>query len=330
MSASRRWVVVVTGLSGAGKASVLRALEDLGFAAVDNPPLGMVPALVRFAQGSIAVGVDARTAGFDAEEVVRAVQHLRTDPGIAVEMIYCRADEATLLRRYSETRRRHPLAPEGRVAEGIAQEQELTEPLYEAADLPLDTSALPLAAMRTIIEGRYGGEAGDASPRMAVTLISFSYAHGLPAEADLVFDTRFLRNPHYDPILRPKTGQDPDVAAYVEADPDYAAFEGGVERLLDLLLPRFLAEGKKYATVAAGCTGGRHRSVHLIEKLAAYLAEMRQTSYEPLPWRVHVRHRELARQGQSTDPEPSGTGGLSNSVLNIKNIGHGEGKPFAS
>lgn len=294
-----RWIVVVTGLSGAGKASVLRALEDVGFVAVDNPPLGIAEEIVRGAHGSIALGVDARSAGFDAEAVIRALERLRADPSLAAEMIYCWADETVLLRRYSETRRRHPLAPEGRVAEGISQEQVLTARLREAADLVLDTSALPLASMRAIIENRYGRGPTQGARRMAVTLVSFSYAQGLPAEADIVLDARFLRNPHYDPVLRPRTGLDPEVAAYVESDPDFPAFLHVAEQLLDLLLPRFLSESKKYATLAVGCTGGRHRSVHVIERLAAYLAQSSESSYQPVPWLVHVTHRELARERRS-------------------------------
>lgn len=293
----RRRVVLVSGLSGAGKASVLRALEDMGFLAVDNPPLGMVAELVRGAHGSLALGVDARSTGFDAEAVILALERLRADPELAAELVYCWADEATLLRRYSETRRRHPLAADGGVVEGIAREQAATARLREAADLVLDTSTLPIPEMRGLVERRYGGRAEDeAGPRMAVSLVSFSYARGLPAEADLVFDARFLRNPHYDPVLRPRTGRDPDVAAYVRADRDYPAFLQGITALTDLLLPRFLHESKKYATIAVGCTGGRHRSVHVVEMLAAHLARGGESSYDACSWRIHVTHRELERQ----------------------------------
>ncbi len=283
-------VVLVSGLSGAGKLSVLRALEDLGFEAVDNPPLSMLEEMVHQARSSLAVGVDARTSGFDSGAVLAALGRLRADARLRPELIYVCAEEPSLLRRYSETRRRHPLAPESRVADGIAREQSLTAPLRDEADLVLDTSDLPLAAMRALIERRYGAASPAAAPRLAVTLISFSYAHGLPRDADLVFDARFLRNPHYDPILRPMTGLDRNVAAYVEADPDFPAFLSMVEGLLGLLLPRFVQESKKYATIAVGCTGGRHRSVHIVEKLAECLCEGSGL-------RVHVAHRELAREG---------------------------------
>ncbi|HET6183421.1 MAG TPA: RNase adapter RapZ [Acetobacteraceae bacterium] len=296
MSGAGRRVVIVTGLSGAGKASVLRALEDIGFEAVDNPPLPLVADMVRGAQRSLALGVDARSTGFDAAVVVEALERLRADPELRAELIYCWAEQTVLLRRFSETRRRHPLAPSGRVSTGISKEQELTERLREVADLVLDTSDLPLAEMRAIIERRYGDGGAAGTPRMAMTLVSFSYAHGLPAEADLVFDARFLRNPHYDPILRPRTGLDPEVAAYVEADRDFAPFMQAVQNLLDLVLPRFVQEGKKYATIAVGCTGGRHRSVHVVEKLAAHLARGDESSYQPVSWLVQITHRELARQ----------------------------------
>jgi RNase adapter protein RapZ len=290
-------VVLISGLSGAGKLSVLRALEDIGFEAVDNPPLTMLEAMVGQARRSLAIGVDARTTGFDPGAVVAALNGLRADPRLRPELIYVWAEEAVLLRRYSETRRRHPLAPTGRVSDGIAQEQALTDPLREAADLVLDTSDLPLSAMRGLMERRYGAPSAGEAPQVAVALVSFSYAHGLPRDADLVFDARFLRNPHYDPILQPRTGLDADVAAYVEADPDFPAYMRMIEQLLDLLLPRFIQEGKKYVTIAVGCTGGRHRSVRIVEKLADHL---RRTAGEVgARWWLHVAHRELSREGAS-------------------------------
>jgi RNase adapter protein RapZ len=304
-------VVIVTGLSGGGKASILRALEDVGYEAVDNPPVTMLAEVV--AQGDktsggnleagrkLAVGIDARTRGFDADALLDAVARLRAGPSLRLHLVYAWADESTLLRRFTETRRRHPLAPQGVVADGIAAEAALTETLREAADLVVDTSGLPIANLRRMIEGHFGGDA--AQTRLAVSLVSFAYPRGLPREADLVFDARFLRNPHYDPILRPKTGLDPEVGAYVEADPDFATFFSRIADLVELILPRFVQEGKKYATITIGCTGGRHRSVHLIEKLANHLtsrAAARQADGggEAL-WRVFVTHRELVRDGDA-------------------------------
>jgi UPF0042 nucleotide-binding protein len=329
---SARSVVIVTGLSGGGKASILRALEDIGYEAVDNPPVTMLEEVIadgdkvegdktageevvggevaggEVAGGEVAggerrlaVGIDARTRGFDAGAVLDALQRLRADPGLRLQLVYAWADESTLLRRYSETRRRHPLAPQGVVAEGIAAETILTEPLREVADLVVDTSGLPIANLRRMIERHFGADAGRA--RLAVSLVSFGYPRGLPREADLVFDARFLRNPHYDPILRPKTGLDPDVGAYVEADPDFSRFFSRIAELVELVLPRFVQEGKKYATITIGCTGGRHRSVHLIEKLANHLtsratARQAEGGGEAL-WRVFVTHRELVRDGDA-------------------------------
>ena len=303
MSATQRAklrVVLVTGLSGGGKASMLRALEDIGYDAVDNPPLTMLEALASRADRPLAIGVDARTRGFDAAEVLAALERLRGNPGLHPELLYAQADETTLLRRYTESRRRHPLAPQGRVADGIAQEEALTAPLREAADLVIETSELPLAALRTLIERHFSTAAGVPARQMVVSLVSFAYPRGLPREADLVFDARFLRNPHYDPILRPQTGLDPAVGAYIDADPDFEAFFGRLAGLVGLLLPRFAQEGKKYATIAIGCTGGRHRSVYLVERLAADLGLRLPAPGDVddgLGWRLHVMHRELAREG---------------------------------
>ncbi len=297
-------VLLVTGLSGAGKLSILRALEDLGYEAIDNPPLAMIENLVAGAPAEgerrIAVGVDARSRGFDASAVLATLARLRQNPAVWPQLVFAWAEPAVLLRRYTETRRRHPLSPLGRVADGIAAEQKLTAPLREAADLVVDTSALPLPELRQLVERRFGSGAEFASAAgLAVAVVSFAFAAGLPCEADMVFDARFLRNPHYVEALRPRTGRDPEVAAYVEADPDFPAFLGGLCAMLDLVLPRFVQEGKKYATIAVGCTGGRHRSVVLVERLAAHLTKA--------GWRVSTTHRELqSAAGSATTRESAG------------------------
>jgi len=209
--------------------------------------------------------------------------------GIRPELVYAWADESVLLRRYTETRRRHPLAPRGRVTDGIAQEEWLTAELKEVADWVVDTSDLAPRALRQLIEQQFApGTGAIGRPGLSVCLVSFAFPRGLPREADLVFDARFLRNPHYDPILRPRTGLDEEVGLFVEADPDYAAFFGSITSLLALVLPRFVQEGKKYSTIAVGCTGGRHRSVYLVEKIGAYLRKG--------GWRLDIVHRELARE----------------------------------
>jgi RNase adapter protein RapZ len=293
-----RRVVLVTGLSGGGKASILHALEDVGYDAVDNLPLGLVEDLATRADRDIAIGVDARTRGFNADLILDTLANLRRNPALLAELVFVWADEATLLRRYTETRRRHPLAPSGRVTEGIEIEQEITARLREAADQLIDTSELPLARLRHLIEQHFGPRGQASETRMVVSLISFAYGKGLPKEADLVFDARFLRNPHYDPILRPRTGLDPEVGAYICEDQDYAAYLSRIIGLVDLVLPRFVHEGKKYATIAIGCTGGRHRSVYLVERLAAHLASRLAATHAAgesgLDWRQTVTHRELA------------------------------------
>jgi UPF0042 nucleotide-binding protein len=291
MSAEPRPFVLVTGLSGAGKASILRVLEDLGFETVDNPPLAILDALVQEGVGPIAAGIDARTRGFDPARALSTIARLRQRPGIATSLVFATAEEEVLLRRYTETRRRHPMAPGGprgsRVQDGITREAALLAPLREAADLLLDTSTLPLPELRRLIEARFkdGG-----APGLNINLKSFGFPKGLPREADLVFDLRFLANPHYDALLRPLTGRDPAVAEYVAADPDFPAFWARLVGFVEPLLPRYVAEGKKYLTIAIGCTGGRHRSVFVVEKMAAHLRQQ--------GWRVDVAHREL---GQSHD-----------------------------
>lgn len=278
-----RRAVLVTGLSGAGKASVLRVLEDLGHETVDNPPLSVLPDLLSEpGELPLAVGVDARSRGFDATELAARLAALGD---AAPQVVFVTADEEILLRRYSETRRRHPLAPGGalgaKVADGIAREATLLAPLRDRADLLLDTSALALPDLRRIIEGRYGGGA----PLLSVAVISFAYPRGLPREADLVLDMRFLRNPHYVPELRPLTGRDEPVADYVTADPAWDPFWARMTAMLDPLLPAYAAAGKKYLTVALGCTGGKHRSVLAAERLARHL--------ESAGWPVDLVHREV-------------------------------------
>jgi UPF0042 nucleotide-binding protein len=304
-----RPVVLVTGLSGAGKSSILRMLEDLGFETVDNPPLSVLEEVVlEGASVPIAAGVDVRTRGFEAAGLLALLDRLRQDPGIAPQLLFATADETVLLRRFSETRRRHPLAPGGSlgasVADGIAREAALLAPLRDAADVVLDTSDLPLPDLRRQIEQRFRDSGGEGQG-MAVAVVSFAFPKGLPREAELVFDLRFLRNPHYDPVLRPLTGRDGPVAAFVQEDSAFGPFWQRMTALLDPLLPRYAAEGKKYLTVAMGCTGGKHRSVLLAEMLAAHLAGQ--------GWRVDLSHRELARG----EPVRAATGPVFQKATNV-------------
>jgi UPF0042 nucleotide-binding protein len=283
---ARRQVVLVTGLSGAGKASILRVLEDLGYETVDNPPLGVLEALVGDGGQPLAAGVDSRTRDFDPEAALRLLDRLRLRPDIAVTLVFATAEPDVLLRRFTETRRRHPLAPGGplghNVGDGIAREAALLAPLRETAELLVDTSDLPLPELRRMIERRFGV---DGAPGMGVSVMSFGFPKGLPREADLVFDLRFLRNPHYVDALRPLTGRDAPVAAFIEADPDFAPFWRCMTEMLGPLLPRYAQEGKKYLTIAFGCTGGKHRSVLAAERLAHHLTSQ--------GWRVELFHREL-------------------------------------
>ncbi len=303
----RSRVVLVTGQSGAGKASILRALEDIGYEAIDNPPLTLIEGLVDRVEpagrnGRIAIGVDARTRGFDVASLLATVGRLRGNPALRLEVVFASADETVLLRRYTETRRRHPLSPSGWVIDGIQAEQALTAPLREVADLLVDTSELPIPELRQLIERRFAPEGGsEGATALSVGLISFAFPRGLPREADMVFDARFLRNPHYVTELKALTGLDARVAAYVEADPDYPEFVAQVLALLGLLLPRFRQEGKKYATIAIGCTGGRHRSVRIVEFLAKSLADT--------GWRVATTHRELGRDSKFSRQDGSDASG---------------------
>jgi UPF0042 nucleotide-binding protein len=289
-AAANRRIVLVTGLSGAGKSSILHTLEDLGYETVDNPPFSLLDDLLSRTDRPLAIGIDARTRGFAAAAVLQAMERFRTETGLAPELVFATADDAVLLRRYTETRRRHPLAPQGQVRDGIAAERALTDELRLMADLVIDTSAITLSVLRQSLGQRFGLTADEG---LALTLISFAYRAGLPAEADLVFDARFLRNPHYDQTLRPRTGLDPEVCAYVLGDPDCAAFQDAIRSMVLLLLPRFVQEGKKYVTVAIGCSGGRHRSVFLIESLAETLREA--------GWQPMVLHRELDRSERAKE-----------------------------
>jgi RNase adapter protein RapZ len=282
-AAEKLTIVFVTGLSGAGKNSTLRALEDLGFETIDNPPLATLEDLANRAERNLAIGVDARSRGFAPDAVLACLDRLRHNPRLAPHLVFATATDDALLRRYSETRRRHPLAQPGTVADGIALERELTEPLAQAAGLLIDTSNLPLPRLRALIEQNFGAGA----PCMAISLVSFAYPAGLPREADMVFDARFLRNPYYDPTLRPLSGLDAEVGKFIEQDPDFAVYFTHILDIVEFLLPKFVQEGKKYATICIGCTGGQHRSVYMIEKLSAYLGKT--------GWRVSVTHREARK-----------------------------------
>ena len=282
-------LLFVTGLSGAGKSSVLDTLEDLGWEVVENLPLSLLNQLLAMppSAGSaddrpLAIGLDSRTRGFDAKRIVGQIKALARDHEYPVETLFVDCAGAELLRRYSETRRRHPLAPDRPATDGIAAERELMAPLRRWADHVIDTTDTDANALRQQIRARFGG--GRDAPTLSV--VSFGFARGMPRNADLVFDMRFLQNPHWQQELRPLTGMDQPVADYVAKDEAYEPAVSKMEELILTLLPRYRAEGKSYVTVAFGCTGGRHRSVHVADRVARRL---REAGFSPT-----VEHRDLA------------------------------------
>lgn len=285
-------VLLVTGMSGAGKSSALKALEDLGFETVDNAPLRLLNALVptrgRAGARPLAVGVDIRTRDFGAEMFLAGLARLSRRRGLSVALLFMDCDDETLRRRYAETRHRHPLAEDRPLADGIRHERRLLMPLQARADLSIDTTDMAPADLKRVLAGHFGI---DDQPAPAVFVTSFAYRKGLPREADLVFDARFLTNPHYDVRFRPLSGLDRPVRAFVRRDPGYRRFLADIARLLKPLLPRFAAEGKSYLTVAVGCTGGRHRSVVVAEALGTWFRERGAL--------VQVRHRDLESAPES-------------------------------
>ena len=276
-----RRLVLVTGMSGAGRSVALKELEDLGFEAIDNIPLAMLDGMDADPSGRpLAVGIDTRARDFAVEGVLERMT------GVAARFdivpVFLHADEETLTRRYRETRRRHPMAPEDSPVAGIERERRLLEPLRRAADIVIDTSLLNVHDLRRLLRAHF---TSDPQEGMSIFVTSFSFRLGLPREADLVFDMRFLSNPHYIEELRPLTGRDEEVGAHIAKDPDFASFLEGVGTLLRTLLPRYAKEGRAYLTIAVGCTGGRHRSVFTAEELARLLRER--------GWRATLTHRDL-------------------------------------
>lgn len=288
-------ILLVTGLSGAGKTSVLRCLEDLSYEVVDNPPLSLLDALVHQSGPRLAIGLDVRSRGFESAQVLQHISWLRAQSQLRVQLLYITAEEEILLRRFTATRRRHPLAVGGNLSLALEQEAQILQPLAAHCDMVIDTSDLPLPELRHVMAARFGDERHTG---LSLVVMSFAYPAGLPREADIVLDVRFLRNPHYDETLRPSTGLEKDVADYVKKDPFYEGFYTHLLGMLEIVLPRFIEEGKKYATIAIGCSGGKHRSVTLVEALAQDLVG--KMGRADILSSMMVVHRELARQGRST------------------------------
>lgn len=301
---SRLRILLVTGVSGAGKTTALKTLEDLGWEAIDNFPIRLLPLLVEtpHAVGSrandrpLAVGFDTRTRGFDPAAIVRQVRELeqRTEYESSTLFLDCAGRE--LQRRYAETRRRHPLAQDRSAEAGIAEEREWLQPMRRWAENVIDTTDMPVSDLQQEIRRRFALEQSPTS----IIISSFGFARGMPPSADLVFDMRFLRNPHWDRTLRPLTGMDGRVSAFIQED---EAYEGAVDRITDLLtflLPRYQAAAKAYVHIAIGCTGGRHRSVFVAEEISKRL---QAAGFCPT-----VQHRNLTSRPVDAiegSPEPS-------------------------
>lgn len=301
--AGSKVILLVSGMSGAGKSTALRTLEDLGWEVVDNLPLMLLDRLMdapsapdaKDRDKPLAIGIDARTRGFNASAIVQRIKTLRENEGWDIETLYVDCAGAELERRYAETRRRHPLAEDRPATDGIARERELTEPLRRWATQVIDTTAMSVNELQQEIRSRYDH---DPNERTVLTILSFGFSRGVPRNADLVFDMRYLRNPHWDNALRPKTGLSEDVAAYIAEDVAYEQTLSQIEQLLVTLIPRYQEQGKSYVTIAFGCTGGRHRSVHVAERVGSHL---RREGFSPT-----VLHRNIESASHNALEEGSG------------------------
>ena len=292
-------LVLVTGPSGAGRTTAIRALEDVGYETIDNIPFSLVDRLVEGgARGPVALGIDVRNRDFSVEAAQALTDRLRRDGRLAARLLYLDCAAAALVARFSETRRRHPMSPGGGVEEGVVAERALLAPLMDSADVLLDTTAFTVHDLKREVQRHFGPEGGMD---LALTVQSFSFKRGMPRGLDMAFDVRFLANPHWVDALRPLTGRDAAVGGHIRDDPRFAPF---YDRLRDLVLgtmPAYREEGRSHIAIGFGCTGGRHRSVYIAERLGADLAEA--------GWRVSTRHRELDRNSLA------GLGGIAPGTL---------------
>lgn len=274
-------------MSGAGKSTALKTLEDMGYEAVDNVPLRILPVLFEDntpTSRPMVIGVDVRNRDFDTKFFIDTVIPAMRKKNKDAKILFLDAEEEVLRRRFNETRRRHPLALDRQVRDGIAQERAILEPLLTHVDKVMDTSEFSIPDLRRWIKQHY---ALDGTQDFGVSVLSFSYRLGLPREADLVMDVRFFKNPHYDPKLKEQTGQNTDVGSYIKQDKAFKEFDEKLKGMLKLLLPRYVEEGKSYLTIAFGCTGGRHRSVFFAEEIGKFLADA--------GYKTGVHHRDLKR-----------------------------------
>lgn len=287
-------LVFVTGPSGAGRTTAIRVLEDLGYEGIDNIPLSLVPRLIEGAPlgRPIALGLDVRNRDFNTTSLIELIDRLTRDPRVGLEVLYLDCAPAVLIQRFSETRRRHPLAPDETPAQGVDREIDLLAPIRVRADHLIDTTDLTQHDLKAEIARRF--DVGFTG-RLSVSVQSFSYKRGVPRGIDMIFDCRFLANPHWQPALRPLDGRDSAVESFVRADPRFAEFFQRVKDLLLFLLPAHLDEGKAHLAIGFGCTGGQHRSVAMAEMVGSALAEA--------GWPVSKRHRELERKAAAMQPD---------------------------
>lgn len=293
---TRQTILLVTGPSGAGRSTAINALEDLGYETIDNMPLSLMPQLLAGSSDHpLAVGVDVRNRDFSADALLNLIEGLNGTHGDAAQVLYIDAEDDMLVRRFSETRRRHPLAASGTPLEGIIREKELLIPIRARADMLLDSSQMTVHDMRSEMERLF---AGPSSATLSVSVQSFSYKRGLPRGLDMVFDCRFLRNPHWESTLRGRDGRDSGVTDYVRQDARFAEYFEKIHDLLQFQLPAHHDEGRAHVTIGFGCTGGQHRSVALAETLGRTLADA--------GWQVSIRHREMERRDTATSAGQQG------------------------
>ena len=287
MKQETRKIVLVTGLSGAGMSTALKVHEDLGFEVIDNLPIALVPAAVEnMADGSrpLALGIDCRTRDFSAEALNNCLQDLNTEQDVDAKLALIDCHDNVLQHRFSETRRRHPMAADRSVMDGIHTERALLAPLFDTADEIIDTTEFSVHDLRRAIAAKFRN---DNAYGLMVLVNSFGFRNGLPRDADLVFDVRFMWNPHYDAKLKPLTGRDPQIQERLGSEESFQVFFKQLTDMLAELLPRYQDEGKSYLTIGIGCTGGRHRSVFTAEKLYDWLNENNYSAA--------IKHRDLER-----------------------------------
>lgn len=286
MMTTEQTIVFITGMSGAGRTFALKTLEDMGYDAVDNLPISLISLFLHTHEKlhkPVAIGIDARAHDFATGKLMQQIQRLRAQAGCTVRIIFCDCDNTILAQRFTESRRRHPLADERPMIDGIRIERELMAPMRDEADFILDTTSLSIVECRHILREHF---LLPWSRQLTCHVMSFAFRHGLPRDADVVLDVRFLINPHYNPALEPLTGRDQAVQAYIAEDPTFKVFMDHVASTLSLVMPRFDADGRSYVTIAFGCTGGKHRSVFCAEHLASWLKHAGRN--------VHIRHRDLS------------------------------------